>query len=210
VTDRSSGADLSSLLAALEGRLRRFGAPVVEAFRPGAPAGRVRGELAAEDLAAPDDLVVWWGWHDGVEGPAAPDGPGIVERAESVLVDGWHLLSLADALRIRRWTLADYAQAGGAALVPRSWVPVLHFTGTAYLAADAGAGKDKAPLYLVDGGAGLPEPSPTPQFGSLAELVSLLVRLLDEGIVRPDPGDPRVPSLSGAPVTEEVRRLTRW
>ena len=139
-----------------------------------------------------------------------PEGPGIVERAESVLLDGWHLLSQADALRIRRWTLDAYAQAGGADIVPRSWVSVLHFTGAAYLAADSASAAGGAPLYVVDGGAALPEPSPTPQLGSLEELVSLVVRLFVDGHVRPDPDDPRVPSLRGAPTTEEVRRLTRW
>jgi hypothetical protein len=206
----SGGADLSGLLAALEDRLRRFGAPIVEALRPGAPAERVRAELAADGLAAPADLVAWWGWHDGVEGPAVPEGPGMVERAESVLLDGWRLLSLADALRIRRWTLDDYARAGGGGVVPRSWVPVLHFTGAAYLAADSAVTAGGAPLYLVDGGAGLPEPSPTPQLGSLEELVTLVVKLFDDGLAGPDPDDPRVPSLRGAPTTEEVRRLTRW
>ena len=200
--------DLSGLLAALEVRLRRFGAPVVEALRPGAPPELVRAELAAEGLAAPDELVAWWGWHDGVEGPTVADGPGVVERPKSVLVDAWQLVSLADALRIRRWTLDEYARAGGAGIVPAGWIPVLHFTGAAWLAADSAAGG--APLFLVDGGAGLPERPPTPQFSSLSEVVELVIRLFDDGVVCPDPDDPRVPSLRGAPVTEEVRRLTRW
>jgi hypothetical protein len=94
--------------------------------------------------------------------------------------------------------------------VPGSWIPLLHFTGTPYLAADTAVGEGDSPLYVVDGAAGLPERSPQPQFTSPAELVTALIELFDGGIVRPDPDDARVPSLRGAPVTDEVRRLTRW
>ena len=206
----TEGAALSSLLAALDGRLREFGAPAVAALRPGATPDVVRTVLAREGLAAPDDLVAWWGWHDGVEGPVVPDGPGVVERPESTLVDGWHLISLADAVRIRRWTLADYAQLGAPDTVPASWIPVLHFTGAPYLAADTAESRDGSSLYIVDGAGGLPEPTPRAQFESLAELVALLIGLFDGGTVHPDPDDARVPSLRAAPDTDEVRRLTRW
>lgn len=206
----TEGAALSGLLVGLEGRLREFGAPAVAAFRPGATPDVVRTVLAGEGLAAPDDLVAWWEWHDGVEGPVVPHGPGVVERPESTLVDGWHLISLADAVRIRRWTLDDYAELGAPDAVPADWIPVLHFVGTPYLAADTAGSSSGSPLYIVDGAGGLPEQAPRAQFESLAELVAVLIGLFDRGAVRPDPDDARVPSLRAAPDTDEVRRLTRW
>ena len=210
MTDAPGGAALSGLLAELEERLRRWRAPIVEAFRPGASAAHARSVLGAEGLAAPDDVVAWWGWHDGIEGIDVVEGPGLVETPENTLVAGWHVLSLADAVRIRRWTLADYAQLGAPDIVPASWIPLLHFTGSPYLAADTTALEGGSPLYIVDGAAGLPERPPRPQFGSPAELVTALIDLFDGGIVRPDPDDARVPSLRGSPLTDEVRRLTRW
>jgi hypothetical protein len=209
VTGTTGGADLASLLDQLEGRLRRWGAPVLDAFRPGASAEQVREVLGGEGLGSPRDLVAWWGWHDGAEGPVAPDGPGVFERPETVLVDSWHVLSLADAVRIRRWIRDDYARVGAPDVVPFSWIPVLNFAGAPFLAADSGSAGDSA-VYVVDGAAALPERDPQPHFGSLAELVAVLIQVFDEGVVRPDPEDPRVPSLSGAPTTDAVRRLTRW
>ena len=73
------------------------------------------------------------------------------------------MLSLADAVRIRRWTLADYAQLGAPDAVPGSWIPVLHFAGTPYVAADTAGVEGGTPLYIVDGAAGLPERPPRPQ-----------------------------------------------
>ena len=209
MTDAPGGAAFSGLLEELEERLRRWQAPIVGAFLPGASAEHVRSVLGAEGLAASDAVLAGWGWHDGASGTPVPEGPGLVETAENTLVDGWHVLSLADAVRIRRWTRADYAQLGAPDAVPASWIPVLHFTGSPYLAADTAA-QGGSPLYVVDGSAGLPERDPQPQFDSLDELVAALIGLFDDGVVRPDPDDARVPSLRGAPDTEMVRRLTRW
>jgi hypothetical protein len=209
VSSLSGDAGLPALLGGLEDRLRRFGAPVVEAFRPGAPPDHMRAVLAAEGLAAPDELLEWWGWHDGADTPAVDEGPGIVERPENTLVASWHLLSLGDAVRIRRWVLDDYATIGAPGVVPSTWIPLLHFTGTPFLAADTAA-TGASPLYVVDGSAGLPERPPSPHFASVAELVAVLVRLFDDGVVRPDPDDERVASLRSSPVTDDVRRLTRW
>jgi hypothetical protein len=206
----AGGTDLTALLAELEVRLRRWGAPIVEAFRSGVPPGTVRSVLAREGLSAPDDIVAWWGWHDGAEGAEHPEGPGIDERPEDVLVDGWYVASLADAIRIRRWILGDYARIGTPDVVPHSWIPVLNFTGPPFLAADTAAPPGGSPLYIVDGSAGMPEARPKPHFDSLSELVTEIIGLFDEGAFRPDRFDPRVPSLDGAPLTAIVRRLTRW
>jgi hypothetical protein len=138
--------------------------------------------LAGEGLAASPDLAAWWGWHDGADGPVVRDGLGVVERPENTLVGSWHVISLADAVRIRHWCLADYAQLGATDTLPAGWMPVLHFVGTPYLAADTSVPGKGSPLYIVDGAGGLPEHPPRPQFASLAELVSILIGLFDDGI----------------------------
>ena len=48
-------------------------------LRRGASADRVRTMLGAEGLGAPDDLVAWWGWHDGAGKAHVAEGPGVVE-----------------------------------------------------------------------------------------------------------------------------------
>lgn len=206
----AGGTDLTALLTELEVRLRGWGAPITTAFRPGAPPDLIRSVLAGEGLAAPDDIVAWWSWHDGAEGAELPEGPGIDERPEHILVDSWYVVSLAEAIRIRRWIRADYARIGAPAVVPHSWIPVLNFTGPPFLAADTAAPPGGSPLYIVDGAAGMPERLPRPHFGSLAELVAEIIGLFDQGAIRPDRYHPRVPSLDGALLTTTVRRLTRW
>jgi hypothetical protein len=189
---------LRTLLDELDDRLRRFGAPVVEAFRPGLAEEQVREEAGAAGLAAPADVLAWWGWHDGVDGGVPPEyaGPGVRFRPESTIVRPWHALSLADALRVRRWYVEQAA-------APPSWLPALHFEGQPLLAVDTDAGT----VHVVD--EGFPEPSP-PQFASLEELAGSLVRLFDEGLVVPDAEDPRVPALDFARLPADLRRLATW
>jgi hypothetical protein len=166
-----SAGDLPGLLAALEARLAALGAPVVGAFRPGAPAGRVRRVAGASP-----DLAAWWGWHDGAGGRPVTEGPGIVEGPDNRLVGNWHAVSLADAQRIERWVRAELQAVGMSELVPPAWFPVLHYGGVgATLWLDRGTGA----LYVVDPHGGLPEDPPEPQFGSLADLVGDWLRILD-------------------------------
>jgi hypothetical protein len=196
-----TAGELEPLLEELERQLRQYGAPVVDAFRVGAPAERVRGELEADGLRAHEDLVAWWGWHDGATGrDVDPDyaGPGIFFGPETILIGPWHAMSLADALRIRRWYRAEGRMEG--------WVPVLQFEGQPVLCADPSPDGD-APLYIVDEGvlAGSP-----PQFASLADFVRTVLRLFDEGLVVRHPEHERVPWFEDAPLDADLRRLTFW
>jgi hypothetical protein len=185
---------LRALLAQLEDRLRAFGAPVVDAFRPGVPPEQL------EALSLHEDVVTWWSWHDGADaGDVAEDytGPGIYFRPESTLVGPWHVISLDDALRIRRWWRETAPQ-----LVPESWFPVLQFEGTPVLCAD-----DVGVLHVID--EGFPEPPP-PQFSSLGDFVATVIRLFDEGLVVPHPEDERVPWFDATALEGDVRRLCFW
>jgi len=78
-------------LEELERRLREFGAPIVDAFGPGIAADEIRAVFDAERLDAPDDVVAWWGWHDGAvlsDAPPVLSGPGVYLRSENTLHRG--------------------------------------------------------------------------------------------------------------------------
>ena len=194
--------ELRPLLAALDDQLTDYGAPIAAAFRPGLPPERVRDELEAEGLAAHEDLVAWWSWHDGATGSdVAPDysGPGIFYRPETTLIGPWHALSLSDSLRIRRW----YREQGMMA----TWVPVLQFEGQPVLSAETASPGGDAPLHIVDEGV---LPGTPPQFASLADFVRTVLRLFDEGAVAVHPEQPGVPWFDTANLDGDLRRLCFW
>jgi hypothetical protein len=198
---------MRELLEELEERLRAFGAPIAGAFRPGAAPERVRAALETEGLPAHDDLVAWWSWHDGaaVDAPAVDDGPGIYFRPENTLVEPWHVLSLEEALRNRRWYRRLYDDSGLSGLLPPDWVPVLLVDGRPVLLADAGSA-GPAPLHVLDEGQ---LEAPPAQFASLAELAQLVVRAFDEGAVRPGRQDPRTPAID-PDAAGDARRLVHF
>jgi hypothetical protein len=200
-------SELRPLLEELDRRLRAFGAPIVEAFRPGLPAGEVKAVFADEGLSAPDDVVTWWGWHDGAavsDAPPVVSGPGVYLRSENTLIEDWHVLSLDEATRTHRWFRADYADAGAADLLPGGWFPILVTGAKPTMWIDC-SGAD-APLYVDEH---LPEPT-EPLFPSLAQFVADVIRAFDQGLIRPHPEDPRVPTIDAATLPGELRRLAFW
>jgi hypothetical protein len=193
---------LRELLEELDSRLRAFGAPIAAAFLPGAAPESVRSALEAAGVPAHEDLVVWWSWHDGaaVDAPAVHLGPGIYFRAENTLLEPWHVLSLKEALRHRRWLGSIDGR------IPADWIPVALVDGRPVLIADAGAG-GHAPLHILDEGQ---LELPPVQFASLSEFVELVLRAFDAGAVRPSPMDARAPATDPARLDGELRRLAFW
>jgi hypothetical protein len=182
--------------------LRAFGAPIAGAFRPGAAPDRVRAALEAAGVPAHEDLVAWWSWHDGaeVDAPVIDDGPGIFFSAENTLLEPWHVLSLDDALRNRRW----FREVNDR--LPAEWIPVSLVDGAPVLLADAGAG-GPAPLHILDEGQ---FELPPVLFASLREFVELVVRAFDAGAVRPSPMDARAPAADPERLEGDLRRLAFW
>ena len=134
-------------------------------------------------------------------------GPGVHLRAENTLVEDWHVLSLADAVRTHRWFRDDYAAVGAAALLPRGWFPILATGAQPTLWIDCSVGDDEAaPLYVDEH---LPKPE-GPLYASLADFVGMIIRAFDEGLVRPHPEDPRVPVFDAPALPDELRRLSFW
>ena len=65
MAEDSSAELLSRLLIEFEVELRKQGVPVDRYLQPGAPPEVVRASFAAAGLVAPDEVVAWFGWHDG-------------------------------------------------------------------------------------------------------------------------------------------------
>jgi hypothetical protein len=193
---------MQELLEELESALRSFGAPIAGAFLPGVAPERVRAALEAEGVPSHEDLVAWWSWHDGakVDAPAVDDGPGIFFRAENTLLEPWHVVSLVEALRNRRWfrNVDDR--------LPLEWIPVALVDGRSVLFANAGAG-GPAPLHILDEAQ---LELPAAQFASLREFVELVLSAFDAGAVGPSPMDARAPAVDAARLDGDLRRLAFW
>lgn len=63
--DGASPALLQELLEAFQDALAHQGVPVERFLSPGTSPERVRSRLNDIGLRAPDELVAWFGWHDG-------------------------------------------------------------------------------------------------------------------------------------------------
>ena len=59
--------ELDAALTRLEEALRVYGAPIVDAFRPGLDASYVSHLLRGEGLVPHPDALAWFGWHEGAE-----------------------------------------------------------------------------------------------------------------------------------------------
>jgi hypothetical protein len=60
---------LRSALDGLEIALAQAGHPVVEGLRPGLPEDEVRARLAEVEVSPVEDIVTFFGWHDGYQLP---------------------------------------------------------------------------------------------------------------------------------------------
>ncbi len=139
---------LSQALAEYErvwGTLRPEG---VKPLRPGASPETVRQTLAGAGLPSPQEIIDWFGWHNG-------SGEGWLSQLPSV----WHLLSLDEALEHREQVREErrrFIATLGPSEPPdewddldfhwhHSWLPVLMGDAT-YVVAELRAGGDEVPL----------------------------------------------------------------
>lgn len=68
---------LGLLLAEYENRLRDLGIPTRELLRPGVSRGRVIDTMAEIGLTPPEELIVWFGWHNGAVYPSPIEEKGV-------------------------------------------------------------------------------------------------------------------------------------
>lgn len=64
-----TAADLTNALERLRAAWITAGAPLAEHLAPGLPEGETRELLSREMGGAPDELVTWFGWHNGHDFP---------------------------------------------------------------------------------------------------------------------------------------------
>jgi hypothetical protein len=207
--------ELQAVLASLEERLRAYGAPIIDAFRPGADAPYVKEALVREGLAPHEDVLAWFGWHDGaLERPAELDASGKIIKAygaDTTLVGPWWMFTLAEAMENRRMHLElireNYSDRGDEYLLRRSWLPVATSLGAGELCVETDA-SGHAPLYVLEQET-LRE-GPRELFASLVEFARAMTRALDEGLVIPHPYDSRAAMVDFAALPDELRPLAQW
>lgn len=67
LTVENAGAELLvELLSAFDRASDEQGAPADEYFAPGLSRSRISDDLAEIGLSSPDELLVWWSWHNGL------------------------------------------------------------------------------------------------------------------------------------------------
>ena len=210
-----ASTQLERSLERLERALRDYGAPIGRAFRPGLDPDVVSEALRAEGLAPHDDVIAWFGWHDGadVAPPHCNDNGDVIRYGgEAVLVGPWSVFELRRALGDRREALdaqaADIARFGtGAASFAAGWLPLATSDGAGELCIDTTAA-GPAPLWIHD-----PETQDgrtSPQFTSLLDLAEALVEVLDRRLVVPHPHDDRAATVDYPRLPPDLRRLCSW
>jgi len=209
--------ELSAALDGLEAALRGYGAPIVDAFRPGLDAAHVTGALCSEGLKPHSDALTWFGWHDSAE--IAPplhgdDGTVIRYGCETVLVGPWWMYTLEQSLETRRvhlQILRDsidlYGDDPGNLALVESWLPIATSEGAGDMCLDSAAA-GPAPLYVLDMES-LDEAT-RPQFASLTEFTAAMTRAVEQGHVIPHPHDSRAPMIDSADLPDDLRPLAYW
>jgi hypothetical protein len=200
--------ELALLLSELEKRLREYDAPIARVFRPGANPQCVRATLSAAGLESHDDLVVWWGWHDGAE--AVP--PGSMTSATTSLISPWFMPTLEDAIRLRRerhqilrQAHEEYGAASAGALFPQSWLPVVTTELGSDLCADTAAA-GPAPLHTISKEVEVS----LNHFESLSEFVQLILDAFEKGLVEFHARAPDLLTFVWDELPPNMRRLATW
>lgn len=90
---QSASADLlRELLGDYQRRLEAVGIPIDTWLAPGVSEEEVRRELAKVDLVSPDEVVVWFGWHNG-------RAPGVARQVSLHALPTFDPSSLAEAIK---------------------------------------------------------------------------------------------------------------
>ncbi|CAN5267717.1 hypothetical protein BH09ACT1_BH09ACT1_12080 [soil metagenome] len=65
-----AGPDLlSELLHILDFEAKKRGVPVDDYYAPGLSRSQVEDPLGQIGISPPEELLVWWGWHNGIRSP---------------------------------------------------------------------------------------------------------------------------------------------
>lgn len=118
----SSAAMLRELLDEYEDKLERLGGPVRETMLPGLDRVEIEAKLASRGLAMPEEIAVWYGWHNGYKrGPVMTQGipiifPTTLDQSLKAYDDSEGLYAWADENGV------DYESVAFGAV--RGWLPL--------------------------------------------------------------------------------------
>lgn len=117
VTEGAGPSQLGSLLAEFEQALRQRGVPIDAWLQPGIPSDTVTSALAEVNLVPSEELLVWFGWHNGRAATT------VQERATtSATIPNFVPASLEEAVRQYRESVLEFQ-------VPASLDPELFYFG---------------------------------------------------------------------------------
>lgn len=143
---------LPDLLAELEQVWRQVDLPLVHRLRPGLSEDHVRTRLAEHGLSAPDEVIQWFGWHDGYEALRAHDFAPVGE-----------LITLDAGLALYREPITFGER--GIPLYDSGWLAVVHWSFAAHMVLDCthtGQHATTASLSFPEPGEVVPPPDRHP------------------------------------------------
>lgn len=175
-------SDFQEQLDRLEGVLHSLGAPVAELFRPGLTDEQIDDLMAPTGLTLPDELRIWWRWHDGANEAASDQeegrrlGPGgwlHLSLRQAVDLHGYHNGRYREMIEIEAMDLAELAWRPN--LFPfshRGWQP------NHVLAADTSVPKHASAPVVMTSEMGIESWTGA---DSVSEVVGLWIELLESG-----------------------------
>ncbi len=143
--------DLAEALAALEGVWTSADPSLADRLAPGAASHQVRAAAAQYGITATDDLLDWYGWHNGVRG-----GPAVAVGGSS-----FYFITLDQAverLRINEWVVRQLSPDEAAGLWRSTLFPLAASAGSLLMTLDCSPSiasqvvvSDPAELLPTDG-----------------------------------------------------------
>jgi hypothetical protein len=179
---------LAASLVEFERTLTRARVAVASHFRPGIEEAATRSRLDQVGLVPSDEVVEWFGWHDG-----AGDPYGDIRKCE--LAPGVYFFDLETLCQEYLDTRRDFAVATQNLPAPwsdpsrlwsPSWFPLARLDAGALAADLAGGPARTSPIHAGWFDAG-PEYKAHPQWPTLDALVQELTRRYEEGTYEVDP-----------------------
>jgi hypothetical protein len=167
-------SDLRALCGALRETLAAADVPLVRHLVPAVDESTIRARLKKSGVAATDDLMDWWSWHNGVE-------QGVSQRFGPAL-----LLSLDEALALRQENMRVAAAAADDHRPVdywwhQAWMPIAKNDAGSIVLDTAGVGPRGTAVLMWDT---WNEGFSTPRLDGLGELVRLWIRAWDADVYR--------------------------